>query len=98
MRNVTLDLNRVAFIGRPGAGELLEGINIREEGFNRWLGAMRLDPAQIYSLYSLASQPPPAPMVPAITVLPFRAIERMPAHTDELSDFRIGKCGGQTRS
>lgn len=72
--DVTLDLNRVAFIGRPGAGELLEGINIREEGFSRWLGAMRLNPAQVYSLYSLASQPPPAPMVPAITVLPFRAI------------------------
>ncbi|HLH87549.1 MAG TPA: hypothetical protein VKX28_03745 [Xanthobacteraceae bacterium] len=72
--DVALDLNRVSFIGRPGAGELLEGINIREEGFSRWLGAMRLNPAQIYSLYSLASQPPPAPMVPAITVLPFRAV------------------------
>jgi TolB-like protein len=79
--DVTLDLNRVAFIGRPGAGELLEGINIREEGFSRWLGAMRLNPAQIYSLYSLASQPPPAPMVPAITVLPFRAVGGTPDHT-----------------
>src|SRR5579883_1159734 len=33
--DVALDLNRVSFIGRPGAGELLEGINIREEGFRR---------------------------------------------------------------
>src|SRR4051794_37315117 len=56
--DITLALTRVSFIGRPGSGELLEGINLREEGFNRWLGAMRLNPEQIYSLFSLASQPP----------------------------------------
>jgi TolB-like protein/tetratricopeptide (TPR) repeat protein len=72
--DLTLDLARVSFIGRPGSGELLEGINVREEGFNRWLGAMRLNPEQVYSLYSLSSQPPPAPMLPAIAVLPFRTI------------------------
>lgn len=72
--DLTLDLTRVSFIGRPGAGELLEGINIREDGFNRWLAAMRLNPEQIYSLYSLSSQPPPRPMLPAIAVLPFRTI------------------------
>ncbi|WP_315759591.1 MULTISPECIES: hypothetical protein [unclassified Bradyrhizobium] len=72
--DLTLDLTQVSFIGRPGAGELLEGINIREEGFNRWLSAMRLNPEQIYSLYSLSSQPPPRSMLPAIAVLPFRTI------------------------
>ncbi|WP_245284338.1 hypothetical protein [Bradyrhizobium sp. WSM2254] len=72
--DITLDLARVSFIGRPGAGDLLEGINIREEGFNRWLGAMRQNPEQIFSLYSLASQPPPPAMLPAIAVLPFRTI------------------------
>jgi TolB-like protein len=72
--DITLDLTRVSFIGRPGAGELLEGINIREEGFNRWLGAMRQNPEQIFSLYSLASQPPPRAMLPTIAVLPFRTI------------------------
>jgi TolB-like protein/Flp pilus assembly protein TadD len=72
--DISLDLTRVSFIGRPGAGELLEGINIREEGFSRWLDAMRLNPEQIFSLYSLASQPPPPPMLPAIAVLPFRTI------------------------
>jgi TolB-like protein len=78
--DITLDLTRVSFIGRPGSGELLEGINIREEGFNRWLGAMRLNPEQIYSLYSSASQPPPAPMLPTIAVLPFRTIAGTPDH------------------
>jgi TolB-like protein len=72
--DVALDLTRVSFIGRPGAGELLEGINIREEGFSRWLGAMRENPEQIFSLYSLASQPPPRAMLPAVAVLPFRTI------------------------
>lgn len=72
--DITLDLTRVSFIGRPGAGELLEGINIREEGFNRWLGSMRQNPEQIFSLYSLTSQPPPRAMLPTIAVLPFRTI------------------------
>jgi TolB-like protein len=78
--DITLDLTRVSFIGRPGAGELLEGINLREEGFNRWLGAMRLNPEQIYSLYSLSTQPPPRSMLPAIAVLPFRTIAGTPEH------------------
>jgi TolB-like protein len=78
--DITLDLTRVSFIGRPGAGELLEGINLREEGFNRWLGAMRLNPEQIYSLYSLSTQPPPRSMLPAIAVLPFRTVAGTPEH------------------
>jgi TolB-like protein len=78
--DLTLDLSKVSFIGRPGSGELLEGINLREEGFNRWLGAMRLDPQQVYSLYSLSSQPPVAPMLPLIAVLPFRTIAGDPGH------------------
>jgi TolB-like protein len=78
--DITLDLARVSFIGRPGSGEFLEGINIHEEGFNRWLGAIRLNPEQVYSLYSLSSQPPPAPMLPAVAVLPFRTIAGTPDH------------------
>ena len=78
--DITLDLTRVSFIGRPGAGELLEGINIREEGFNRWLNAMRQNPEQIFSLYSLASQPPPRAMLPTIAVLPFRTIAGTTEH------------------
>lgn len=72
--DITLDLSRVSFIGRPGGGELLEGLVIREEGFSRWLRALRLNPEQIYSLYSASSQPPPAPMLPSVAVLPFRTI------------------------
>jgi TolB-like protein/tetratricopeptide (TPR) repeat protein len=78
--DITLDLTRVSFIGRPGSGEFLEGINIHEQGFNRWLAAIRLNPEQVYSLYSLSSQPPPAPMLPTIAVLPFRTIAGTPDH------------------
>lgn len=72
--DVTLNLGRVRFIGRPGAGEVLEGLAIREDGFSRWLSAQRQSPEQLYALYSLSAQPPPAPMLPAVTVLPFRTI------------------------
>ena len=72
--DITLDLTKVAFVGRPGSGEFLEGIDLREEGFNRWLSGIRLNPEQVFSLYSLASQPPVAPVLPLIAVLPFRTI------------------------
>jgi len=72
--DLTLDLARVSFVGRPGSGDLLEGLNLREEGFNRWLGAMRLSPQQVYSLYSPSSQSPAPSMLPLIAVLPFRTI------------------------
>jgi TolB-like protein/tetratricopeptide (TPR) repeat protein len=72
--DITLDLTKVHFIGRPGAGELLEGLNIREELFNRWLAAMRVNPQQVFSLYSQSSQPPTAPLLPSIAVMPFRTI------------------------
>jgi TolB-like protein/tetratricopeptide (TPR) repeat protein len=78
--DITLDLSRVSFIGRPGSGELLEGLDLREEGFNRWLGAMRLNPEQVYSLYSLSSQAPADLIVPLIAVLPFRTIMGAPEH------------------
>ncbi|WP_284418216.1 tetratricopeptide repeat protein [Bradyrhizobium sp. SSBR45R] len=84
--DLTLDLTRVSFIGRPGAGQFLEGINIRDEGFVRWLEATRQNPEQIYSLYSLSSQPPPRSMLPAIAVLPFRTMAERPAH-DILGDW-----------
>lgn len=78
--DLTLDLARVSFVGRPGSGEFLEGLNIREDGFNRWAGAMRLNPEQIFSLYSLSSQPPPPPMLPSVAVLPFRAVAGTAEH------------------
>jgi TolB-like protein/tetratricopeptide (TPR) repeat protein len=78
--DVALDLSRVSFIGRPGSGGLLEGLELREEGFNRWLGAMRLNPEQVYSLYSLSSQAPAGPIVPLIAVLPFRTVLGAPEH------------------
>jgi TolB-like protein len=78
--DIRLDLSRVSFIGRPDFGEFLEGIKIREVGFNRWLDAARLNPEQVYSLYGFASQPPPTPTLPAIAVLPFRTIAESPDH------------------
>lgn len=72
--DVTLDLSKVSFIGRPGHGEFLEGLDIPSDSFNTWLNGVRDKPDQLYSLYSPANQLPAAPMVPTITILPFKVI------------------------
>ena len=72
--DLTLDLSKVRFTGGPGQGGFLEGLDLREEGFNDWLRGMRLNPAQLDSLYSLRAQAPARPLVPIIAILPFRAL------------------------
>ncbi|MEM6761388.1 MAG: tetratricopeptide repeat protein [Pseudomonadota bacterium] len=71
---LTLDLTKVKFVGRPGGGEFLEGLNIKEAGFQRWLEGMRADPTQIDALFSLSSQAPQRPVLPVVAVIPFRTI------------------------
>jgi TolB-like protein/tetratricopeptide (TPR) repeat protein len=72
--DITMDLSKVDFIGRPGGGEFLEGLDLLEDGFNRWLISMRLDPGQLHSLYSVASQPQARQVLPVVAILPFRTI------------------------
>ncbi|MCR9136244.1 MAG: hypothetical protein NXI27_09620 [Alphaproteobacteria bacterium] len=72
--DVTLDVSKVRFIGKPGSGEFLEGIDLKEEGFEDWLRGIRSNPEQIHSLFSLASQAPAKASVPTIAILPFRMI------------------------
>lgn len=71
---VTLDLSRVSFVGRPGQGEFLEGLDIREAGFGQWLGGVRQNPRQLDGLFSLSSTAGSGSILPAIAVLPFRAV------------------------
>jgi len=71
---ISLDLSQVHFIGRPGGGEFLEGLDIRDDEFNDWLRGIRQSPEQIYSLYSNCTQPPPPSILPTIAILPFRLI------------------------
>jgi len=72
--DLTLDLSKVNFIGRPGAGEFLEGLELREEGFTRWLSGIRNNPGQVDSLYSLSRQAPARPVLPVVAVIPFRTM------------------------
>lgn len=76
---VALDLDKVRFIGQPGNGEFLEGFEIREEQFLLWLNAIRANPEQVQSLYSLRNQSPLAPILPMITTLPFRLVSGSPS-------------------
>lgn len=72
---IALDLPSVHFIGRPGGGEFLEGIDIRDAEFNDWLRGIRQSPDQLFALYSASTQPPPRSILPTIAVLPFRLVQ-----------------------
>ncbi|SEM16375.1 TolB amino-terminal domain-containing protein [Bosea lupini] len=71
---VTLDLSRVRFVGHPGQGEFLEGLDIREAGFGQWIGGIRQNPTQLDGLFSLSLSGGGVSVLPAIAVLPFRVI------------------------
>ena len=77
---IALDLPAVHFIGRPGGGEFLEGLDIRDSDFNDWLRGIRQSPEQLFALYSASSQPPPKSILPAIAVLPFRLVQGAGEH------------------
>lgn len=71
---ISLKLDCVHFIGRPGGGEFLEGLDIRDNEFNEWLRGIRVSPEQLFGLFSASAQPPPRSMLPTIAVLPFRLV------------------------
>ncbi|WP_299609394.1 hypothetical protein [uncultured Tateyamaria sp.] len=71
---LTLTLQNVRFLGRPGGATFLEGLDIREHGFEEWLNNIRQNPSQIYGLFSTAHQPPPPSILPTVAVVPFRLI------------------------
>ena len=77
---ISLDLSKVHFIGRPGGGEFLEGLDIRDDDFNDWLRGIRQSPEQLFSLFSASTQPPPPSILPAIAILPFRLVLGGPEH------------------
>lgn len=77
---ISLDLEAVHFIGQPGGGEFLEGLDIRDNEFNEWLRGIRQTPQQIYSLYSASTQPPPRKLLPTVAVLPFRLVQGDGSH------------------
>ena len=71
---LTLNLARVRFLGGPGVGEFLEGLDIREAGYAAWRDAIRGNPAQLAGLYNLASESPEQTVLPVVAVIPFRAV------------------------
>lgn len=72
--DVVLDLSNVRFLGQPGTGEFLEGIDVREKNFLRWVNSVRNDPSQIHGLFSLCQQPLSLSVLPVVAVLPFRTL------------------------
>ncbi len=80
--DISLDLSKVDFTGTPGAGEFLEGIDIRDDEFNDWLQSVRQAPEQFFSLLTghtaLAATPS---IMPTIAILPFRLVTGEEVHT-----------------
>ncbi len=73
---LTLDLSKVQFIGGPGQGEFMEGVDIKEARFLEWLQSVRAKPEQFFALYSPTSSNLIAQKVtPTIAVLPFRLVQ-----------------------
>ncbi|NBZ88018.1 hypothetical protein [Stagnihabitans tardus] len=80
---ITLDLSKVEFTGAPGAGEFLEGIDIKDDDFNHWLQGIRQSPDQYFALLRGQAAPAPAArsILPAIAILPFRLVAGEAIHT-----------------
>lgn len=71
---LTLNMQHVRFLGRPGGATFLEGLDIREDGFEEWVANIRQNPSQIYGLFSASHQPPPPSVLPTVAVVPFRLV------------------------
>jgi len=83
---LSLNLDQVNFLGRPGGGTFLEGLDVKDDGFNEWLMGIRQNPSQIFGLYSISHQPPPRSLLPMVAVIPFRLVTGDPSH-DVLGDW-----------
>ena len=81
---VTLDLSRVKFVGLPGQGTFLEGLEIREAGFQQWLAGIRANPAQLDGIFSLSTRVASVSVLPTVAVIPFRAV------SGEATDATVG--------
>ena len=75
-----MQLEHVHFVGEPGRGEFLEGLNLREKGYVEWTDSIRNNPRQIYSLYGASFQPITKAILPSISILPFKIIMGSPDH------------------
>ena len=71
---VTLDLSRVQFLGRPGQDTFLEGLEIRESGFQQWLAGIRANPSQLDGIFCLSTRVGSISILPTVAVLPFRTL------------------------
>jgi len=72
--DIELDLSLVNFLGAPGSGAFLEGMGIRDQGFQEWVTSMRADEAQIAGLYRTTPRSEMGRPLPRITALPFQKI------------------------
>jgi TolB-like protein len=75
---ITMDLTRIHFVGHPRQGEFLEGLDIREAGFQQWLSSIRANPTQLEGLFTFSNRGETRSILPVVAVLPFRAVSGEP--------------------
>ncbi|MEM6727585.1 MAG: hypothetical protein AAF618_03720 [Pseudomonadota bacterium] len=93
-----LDLSRVSFVGQPGRGAFLEGLDIPEPAFEAWRDQIRQTPDQIYSLFGPVHATPEQAVLPAVSILPFRVIMGDASHAT-LGDYLAEQiCRSMSRS
>lgn len=79
--DITLDLSKVEFIGRPGGNDFMEGVDIKEERFNEWLQSVRINPAQVHALFGPPSQGSSHSILPVVAVMAARSGPTRQDHT-----------------
>ncbi|WP_424944611.1 hypothetical protein [Aliiroseovarius crassostreae] len=72
--DIELDLKQVRFIGDPGSGAFLEDLNLREPGFQDWVGSVRANPDPVIALHRGAPGAQMRRRQPKVTVLPLMAL------------------------
>lgn len=72
--DIELVLKQVRFIGDPGCGAFLEDLNLREHGFQEWIGSVRANPEQVKALYRGSPKAQLHRFQPKVTVLPLMAL------------------------
>lgn len=73
--DVILRMEKVEFLTGPRDGPFLEGMDIREQGFNDWLIARRLEPIRLCGLTESTKPPLTLQLAPVISVIPFQLMQ-----------------------
>lgn len=71
---IILNIGKIKFISNSNQGEFLEGIDIKENGFNEWLRSARMFPKDLHNLIADQKSENSIKVAPIVSILPFQTI------------------------